>query len=127
MIDVLRHRPHRGVPLVLGLHALYAALVLLLEDLAGQARYSGNMPYGILYAVAGCACLWFHLRPRLEEAWRYSMTLLFGSYLARALLIAWDGIENGVEYRHWLGIGTWAGWGLVVLQIWRHYLTPERG
>lgn len=126
MIAVLRRQPHRGVPLILGLHALYAALVLMLEEQAGQARYSGNMPYGMLYAVAGVACLWYCVRPQDDTAWRYSMCLLFGSYLARALLIGWDGLAAGMEYRHWLGIGTWAGWGLAVLQIWRHYLTPRR-
>lgn len=126
MIGVLRNRPHRGVPLVLGLHALYAALILLLEEQAGEARYTGNMPYGVGYAIAGCACLWYSLRPTEERAWRYSMALLFGSYLARSLLILWDGLAWGMEYRHLLGVGTWAGWGLVVLQIWRHYLTPER-
>ena len=125
MIRVLRNRPHRGVPLVLGVHALYAALILFLEEQAGQARYSGNMPYGLLYAVAGMACLWYTLRPWSEDAWRYSMSLIFGSYLARALLIAWDGLEQGMEYRHWLGIGTWAGWGLVCLQVFKHYLPPE--
>lgn len=125
MIRVLRDRPHRGVPLVLGLHALWAAGILYLEEQAGEARYSGNMPYGLLFAVAGVACLWYTLRPRSEPAWRYSMALLFGTYLARALLIAWDGLEQGMEFRHWLGVGTWAGWGLVVLQLWRHYLTPQ--
>lgn len=126
MLTVLRRQSHRGVPLVLGLHALSMALLLLIEERAGEARYSGNMPYGMLYAVAGVACLWFHAHPRSAAAWRYSMALLFGAYLARGLLIGWEGFEQGWEPKHFIGLATWAGWGLVVLQIWRHYLTPGR-
>lgn len=124
MIGPLRRMPYFGVVLILGLHAIWMGLSLGREQQVGQARYDLGFFFAAFYVSAGLVCLAFHLRPLHRQMWAWSGALLGGAYFARGLLIALDGLSDGWQWRHAIGLGTWAAWAGVVVQLWLHQFRP---
>lgn len=125
MIGPLRRMPYAGVVLLLGCHAVYMGLALAREQQIGDARYDLGYVFAAFYIAAGLACVWFHLHPGSRQWWSWSGALLGGAYFARGLVIAQNGLELGWQWKHAIGLGTWAAWAGVVVQLWLHQFRPR--